>query len=245
MLCALWKSLINLRWQESAPEETFVFREESIRAIPHAEPWQRGNTTRCIWLPRHDEARILVEKFISNVSYIHHVLHHPSLYNVIDDVYRQIRSQEPVQLSLVVLLLSIFASVTNLWGPHNDQKHGESPLFSSSAEANAQTAFWIKQTYEVLEGGQAGPPQALETVQGIVILSFLICNTQGVLLRYRSLISMGLLLSRELGIHWTDRESEFPPPNTIRVEMGRRVWWYLVATDWYVIGGAERMRLIN
>ncbi|KNG85305.1 hypothetical protein ANOM_006451 [Aspergillus nomiae NRRL 13137] len=41
-----------------------------------------------------------------------------------------------------------------------------------------------------------------------------------------------LLLSRELDLHRIDHESNAVSVHTIEAEMGRRVWWYLVATDW-------------
>lgn len=85
---------------------------------------------------------------------------------------------------------------------------------------------------DVIKSGENGPPLALETIQGIIILAFAVSNTEGVSLRYRSLISTGLLLSRELGLHRIDHESNAATANTIRAEMGRRVWWYLVSTDW-------------
>jgi hypothetical protein len=94
--------------------------------------------------------------------------------------------------------------------------------------------MWIKATIDVLNGGQNGPALALETIQGIIILSFVLCNMGGVSLPYRSLISTGLLLSRELGLHRIDHESNAATANIIRAEVGCRVWWYLIATDWYV-----------
>ncbi|EFQ99852.1 hypothetical protein MGYG_02864 [Nannizzia gypsea CBS 118893] len=210
-----------------------VFRVEPIRAIPQVRSQlaQSGRSSRCVLLPRYDEARVLLDKFIDNVSYIHHVVHHPSLPGVIDELYQQIAHQEPVKLGPLVLLLSIIASTTYVWGSHDDVPHGNF-LFSSSAQANAQTSLWIKATYEILNGGENGPPVELETIQGIIIISILLCNLEGVSLRYRSLISTGLLIGREIGLHRTDHESNATIPNAISMEMGRRVWWYLAATDW-------------
>jgi len=186
---------------------------------------------RCVWLPQHDEARVLLDHFITNVSYIHHVVHHPSLPVIVDEIYRQTTSSGPVKPGHLVLFLSILASAT-----HVD---------NSAAQTHAQTRLWIRAAYDVLNGGEQGPPVALETIQGIVVLSFLVCNLEGVSLRYRSLISMGLLLSRELGLHRIDHVSASETgrsngavsrvQSSIQAEMGRRVWWYLVATDWYVL----------
>ncbi|KAI1077861.1 hypothetical protein F5B20DRAFT_550593 [Whalleya microplaca] len=213
--------------------DDLVFKVDRIQVIPRAPSYtvKSSKPTRCVWLPRHDEATILLGKFIANVSYIHHVVHHPSLPAIIDNVYRQIGGQEPIKPGHLVLLLSIVASATHVWISHDDVGHEDS-LFSSSAQANAQTPLWIKAAHDVLNSGQNGPTVALETIQGIVIMSFLVCNLEGVSLRYRSLISTGLLLGRELGLHRIDHESNAASANTIQAEVGRRVWWYLVATDW-------------
>ncbi|KAE8383478.1 hypothetical protein BDV26DRAFT_251807 [Aspergillus bertholletiae] len=210
-----------------------VFKAEHIRTIPRVPSYtvQLGKLTRCVWLPLHEEARVLLDKFITNVSYIHHVVHHPSLPATIDTIYRHISDQEPVKPGHLVLLLSIVTSATHAWTSHDDAE-GEGTLFSSPAEANAQTSLWIKATYDVLNTGQNCPALSLETIQGIIILSFIICNLEGVSRRYRSLISTGLLLSRELGLHRIDHEPNAASRDIIEAEMGRRVWWYLIATDW-------------
>ncbi|OGM48079.1 hypothetical protein ABOM_002893 [Aspergillus bombycis] len=178
--------------QEPVYGDDLVFKVERIRTIPRAPSYtvQLGKLTRCVWLPRHEEARVLLDKFVTNVSYIHHVVHHPSLPAIIDTIYRRISDQAPVKPGHLVLLLSIVASATHVWTSH-DNTDDEGSLFSSSAEANAQTSFWIKATYDVLNAGQNYPALMLETIQGIIILSFIVCNLEGVSLRYRSLISTG------------------------------------------------------
>ncbi|RFU29647.1 hypothetical protein B7463_g6706, partial [Scytalidium lignicola] len=227
---------------ESIDVEDLVFKIERIQDIPRAPTYivQLGKPIRCIWLPRHDEARVLLDKFITNVSYIHHVVHHPSLPAIIDDIYQQIETLRPVKSGHIVLLLSMIASTTEVWTRHDDEEGGRS-IFPSAAHASAQTPMWIKASISVLNGGQNGPALALETIQGIIILSFVLSNMEGVSLRYRSLISTGLLLSRELGLHRLDHESNAATANTIQAEVGRRVWWYLIATDWLLAaryGGA-------
>jgi hypothetical protein len=74
----------------------------------------------------------------------------------------------------------------------------------------------------------------LEMIQGIIILSFVVANFEGVSMRYRSLISTALLLSREMKLHRLDAALHTSGADAVRIEMCRRVWWYLVATDWYV-----------
>ncbi|KAA8652430.1 fungal specific transcription factor domain-containing protein [Aspergillus tanneri] len=213
--------------------DDLVFKVEHIRNIPRAPSFtvQGGKPARCVWLPLQDEARVILDKFITNVSYIHHVVHHPSLPATIDDFYRQIESRGPIKPGHLVLLLGIIASTTEVWSRHDDVETKGS-IFPSALHANAQTPLWIKAAMDVLKSGQNGPALALEAVQGIILLSFVVCNTEGVSFRYRSLLSTGLLLSRELGLHRIDHESNAVTANTVPAEIGRRVWWYLVATDW-------------
>lgn len=172
---------------------------------------------------------------MKSVSYIYRVVHHPSLPKVVDDVYRQISGQEPIRPGHLVLLLSIIATATHVWGPTDGQTGSSSLLFSSAAQANSQTPFWVKVTHDVLNARHNYPTASLENVQGVAILSFLISNLEGVSLRYRALISTGLLLGREMGLHRIDHPSNVSSANSVEAEMGRRAWWYLVATDWYEV----------
>jgi hypothetical protein len=212
-----------------------IFKIRHIRAIPSAPSYlmQLGRPTPCIWLPLRKEAMTLLDYYITELNYIQHVTHYPSLPLAFDEVYRQIESCEPVQPSKVILLLSIIAHVTHVWTPPNGL-NSEPPLFMSSSQAQSQTPMWIKATYTVLDAIREGYSLALETVQGIIILSYVICNIEGVSLRYRSLISTGLLLGRELDLHRVDHASTADAAGTLKAEIGRRVWWYLTATDWYV-----------
>jgi hypothetical protein len=219
---------------EPFTSDDLVVKIEHIRAIPQAQTYttQLGKTTPIVWLPAHTEATVLLESYITHLSYIQHVVHYPSLPATIDEVYYQIDNQQHIKRGSLILLLSIIASATQVWAPGG--RGNEHSLFLSSAQATAQTPLWIKATYAVLNAAQNDAVLALESIQGIIILSFVICNLEGVSLRYRALISNGLLLCRELGLHRIDQDSDSPVDNSLKSEIGRRVWWYLVATDWYV-----------
>jgi hypothetical protein len=211
------------------------FKIGQIRAIPSAPSYlmQLGRPTPCIWLPLRKEAMTLLDYYITELNYIQHVTHYSSLRLVFDEVYRQIESCEAVQPSKVILLLSIIAHITHVWTPPNGL-NSEPSLFMSSSQAQSQTPMWIEATYTVLDTVKEGHSLALETIQGIIILSYVVCNIEGVSLRYRSLISTGLLLGRELNLHRVDHASTAGVTGTLKAEIGRRVWWYLTATDWYV-----------
>ncbi len=75
---------------------------------------------------------------------------------------------------------------------------------------------------------------SIEGIQGIIIASFVLANFEGFSRRARSLCSMAILLARELGLHCLDHPSNANSANSAQAEMGRRVWWYLAASDWFV-----------
>lgn len=221
--------------QEPSCVDGMVFKLERIRAIPQAPSLvvQLGKPTTFIWLPYQDETNALVEHYVKSVSHIQHVLHLPSLYTTIDELYRQLDGQEPLKPGHVVLVLSIIANATHTW-VSNIETDKETTIFASPNQAHLQTSLWIKATISVLNATQNDTGLSFETIQGIIILAFVVCNIEGVSLRYRSLMATGLLLGRELGLHRIDQKSSAIPTGTLEAESGRRAWWYMVATDWYV-----------
>lgn len=210
----------------SAPEFTYNVVDDRLRA-----------PTRCIYLPEFSEAMVLADTFLNSVSYLHHIVHHPSLHGQIRGIYDHIEQGEPIPLGEALLLLAIVATGTYLYSPPNDRHDG---IFISRAEGTRQTPLWIQASLHVLDAVLRGPaPPSLVAIQGIITLSFLISNVEGVAFRYRQLINNGLLLGRELGLHCIDLEastltSTWTP---IERELGRRVWWYMASTDWLL---AER-----
>ncbi|KAF2826049.1 hypothetical protein CC86DRAFT_383004 [Ophiobolus disseminans] len=213
--------------------DDIVFKIEHIRAIPQAPTFiaQLGKPTACVWLPTHAEAKVLLAHYIASISCIQHIIHQPSMSAVINDAYKQIEGQQALKPGHIIMLLSIIASATHVWVCCEDGK-SDGALFLSSAQAHAQTSMWIKASHTVLNAAQNNSAIELETIQGIAILGCVVCNIEGVSLRYRSLLSTAMLLGREFGLHRIDQKSTAKGAVTLRTEMSRRVWWYLVATDW-------------
>jgi hypothetical protein len=215
--------------------DDLVLKVARIRTIPQTPTYtsQLGKPTPCVWLPQHSEAKVLTNCFIEDISFIQHVVHRPSLPDTIDDVYRQIDSHEPVKPGHLILLLSIIASATHVWAPP-ENADCDSSLFLSSAQANAQTPLWIREAYAVLNATHDNLEPTLETIQGLIILSCVVASLEGVSMRLRSLLSTALVFCRELNLHRIDHRPKAVAGNTVQIEMSRRVWWYLVATDWFV-----------
>ena len=181
-----------------------------------------------IRLPYYPEAEILLEKFIQDVCCFHHVVHVPTLRDTLESLYIHLNDEGQVPPGHVILLLSIMASATYFWTDHDS----EGGILATTKEADRQATLWTKATQDLVDACHRSTCLSLEAVQGIVITLFVIGNAEGCSYRYRFLVNLALLMCRELGLHRIDHPSSAGKFNRIQAEVGRRIWWYLVATDW-------------
>ncbi|KFX96687.1 hypothetical protein O988_05207 [Pseudogymnoascus sp. VKM F-3808] len=208
-------------------------------------PSYPGEINKCIWLPLYEEAKSLVQKYLSDITYIHHVVHLPTVGAVIDEVYEDLSKEISPKLGHIALLLSIVASVTYSWSSRDSNQ-----VFSAVSDADRQSPSWIKAALDVLEYSQRTTSGAIEDIQAIIIVSFVVSNLEGVSPRYRNLISTAITLGREILLHRIDHSSNFglpviSPASSVRAEVGRRVWWYLTATDCRYAGPQEGSYTVN
>ncbi len=198
---------------------------------PSAPSFGSGEVTRCIWLPRRDEARIIAHKYISDVNHFHHVVHVPTLMTTIEQIYDCVDSNSTLDIGLMTMLLSMCAAATYTWSPQDDARL----LFGTVAEARAQALWWVKAALDVMDHAQRIGHASLECIHGMVILFYVFCNIEGLSPRARSLNSRSISMARELSLHRVDAPSnrDVADMGSLRLEMSRRTWWFLVATDWY------------
>jgi hypothetical protein len=187
---------------------------------------------RTIWLPTYEQSSIILNKYLKVGNAFHHIVYAPSLAGIIQTVYDDMDAHKPPNLSRVLLLLGIIASTTYGWSPEDCESGRHEPVFSSPEQANSQVALWIKATLDVLDAAQHSNGLTVEAAQGIIIASFVIGNLEGVSLRYRTLISTATLICRDLGLHRLDQQNSTVGGSYVEAETGRRLWWYLVGTDW-------------
>jgi hypothetical protein len=164
---------------------------------------------------------------------MHHVIHNPTLFKLVDEIYDAIEKGEEVQLCHVFLMLAVCTNVTYAWtATDNDM----TPLFSNFSEANNQAFGWLKATFDVFDAAQRRAETGLELAQGLIIVSFVLLNAEGVSPRGRYCFFQAITICRELGIHRLDHPHQQPSTpitqyNDLKAEIARRVWWYLIGTD--------------
>ena len=189
---------------------------------------------KLVWLPTQGEAVQLFENYAKNIDYLQHVLHASSVRILLDKVYMYLAKRQPVESSHVALLLSIFASTAYYWTSRND----DDLLFLSPQDANQASLLWSKAALDVLEHSRRTTSGSIEDIQATVILSFLVFNLEGFSATSRSLMSTALIIARDLSLYKVDahhhgREGSLQE-DSVEIEIKRRVWWHIVATDWYV-----------
>lgn len=222
---------------------------EPILAIPTASEYTYSIVDgdrlraprRCVYLPLYRETTVFVGTFLNTVSSFYHIVHHPTVLTLVTNVYDSVQRQQGAGLALgdILLVLSMIATGTYLYSPPTSRFNGSPTvsIFASRDDAARQTPYWIQAALYVLEAVVRGrAPPTLSAVQGVVMLSFLISNVEGVGFRYRYIVSTALLLGRELGLHCIDQEHTGSPFSALTTpverELGRRTWWYLASTDW-------------
>jgi hypothetical protein len=221
-----------------------VFRIFPIRLItrPYLYVFQNESSTsgvvskepiKCVWLPEREETRILIDKYINDISYIHHAIHGPSVRRLVDVVYDSVQQGHQPHMGSIALLLAIFANTTYLWTTNDLSTN----LLASSSEGHSQATVWQKAAFDVVDHLQQSSHLSLEATQAIAILCFSLVDSEGLSFRYRNLFSRAITMARELGLHCVDLTWHLSGPHTVQftaleTEIRRRVWWHLCATDW-------------
>ncbi|GAT29128.1 hypothetical protein RIB2604_02801010 [Aspergillus luchuensis] len=194
-----------------------------------------GHLVRSFSFPLYQESVVLLEKYLRDITYIHHVVLSGPLRTMVDNIYNDIEHQAPVSPGQVALLLSILSSAMYTW----TRTDSANAPFADPSKVNATSSLWVKGTLDLLDHCRRISLQSIEAIQAMIIISFVIANLEGISARFRDLLSTAITAARELSLHKVDHQPEIDGreetlADSVDSEMKRRVWWYLVATDWYV-----------
>ncbi|KIX07653.1 uncharacterized protein Z518_02306 [Rhinocladiella mackenziei CBS 650.93] len=197
--------------------------------LSHCRP-----ATKWYSLPRKEEAVLLMDHYVKYLDGLQHVVYIPTVRRIMDSIYANLEKGLPVIHSHVALLLSIFAS-SSMFSSHFD---GGTRFQFSPSDASQASLFWANAALEVLEFSRRTASRRLEDVQTTIILAFLLYHIEGFSTRSRCLFANAITTARDLSLHKLDaRPGQIPgsrcQPDHLETEISRRVWWHVVATDWY------------
>jgi hypothetical protein len=140
---------------------------------------------------------------------------------------------EVPKINELLMLFSIFAGAALAWTDELLHK-------LEATKENAASAFdcYFHSALSIVEDAHTPLPPLVEVVSAISTLAHVAINSDDVVpIKALNLRSRCYLMCREMMIHRLDspvaqKEREVSVANEIDLEVQRRVWWNMVASDW-------------
>ncbi|KAJ5609070.1 hypothetical protein N7528_009637 [Penicillium herquei] len=183
-------------------------------------------------LPPLWQAKELFNHFAAVIQPTIGVLHIPSTRRMIEKIYEGILDGQQPPAADLMLTFSIFAGAVLGWTPVLLGK-----LSSTSEEAQSALISYSRLALAILDHDAQILEPSTTALVAIVNLGHILMNTDCFPLRVHTLRNHCLLMARELSLHRLDtakarEERRLKGCNMIDVEVQRRAWWNLVASDW-------------
>ena len=186
------------------------------------------------YLPPIAQAREFFDYF-AQVSHLTFGVHHiPSTRKMMEQTYQIILDGKKPLMQNLLLLFTIFASASLGWTPYLLQK-----LESSQAEVEATATTYTYLAFSILDDTHQPLAPSTAALEAMCSLVHLLVHSTDFLVRLSMLRIRFLSMAREMNIHRLDtaksrEERRLKGCNMIEIEVQRRVWWSMVASDWYI-----------
>lgn len=187
--------------------------------------------TRSVYLPPKKTILPMIDYYAEYITHLHHVIHLPSLRQSVADTYSQLHQEKRVEPGKVALILNVITMTAYMSTYQDNEKLG----FTNEEQKNELIALWAKAGLDLLENSRRTGSSTFDYLQATALASFLTYNIDGYTARFRSLFSYALSIAKDLGMHKLDchQDAETSESEKVDKEVKRRLWWYIVATDWY------------
>ncbi|KAH7494860.1 hypothetical protein FOMA001_g68 [Fusarium oxysporum f. sp. matthiolae] len=195
---------------------------------------QKTIEPRHIQLPPKWETMRLFQVYFQYLGHVQNIIYEPHARILVDEAYDQIVNISATTAPRgLALMLSVIALATIL-EPVDCNLTSAIPILK---ERLVLFAAYIRMAMDCLEQHRRRADHTLENVQALILLSFGIHHTETFSPRYRVLLAEAIAVSHSLGLHVVDRVPvrrghSKVDGDPVTQEIKRRVWWYLVATDW-------------
>ncbi|KAF3387365.1 hypothetical protein F1880_000921 [Penicillium rolfsii] len=183
-------------------------------------------------LPPLRQARHLFNHFATTLQPTFGVLHIPSTESLMERTYESLLEEETPSAENLMLLYSIFAGAALVWTPQLLVQ-----LQSTPEETKAAFKAYARLALDILDHPSRLIQASTTSLVAIGTMAHLLMNTDGFPVKVHLLRHRCLLMSRDMQIHRLDtakscEERRLKGCNMIDVEVQRRVWWNMVASDW-------------
>ncbi|KAJ5174464.1 uncharacterized protein N7482_000341 [Penicillium canariense] len=178
------------------------------------------------------QARELFDHFARTLQPTFGVLHIPSARSLMEATYECLLEGEEPSAADLMLLFSIFAGAALVWTPQLLEK-----LNSTREEAKAAFIAYTRVALAILDHPHRAVQASTTFLVATGTMAHLLMNTDGFPLKVHLLRHRCLLISREMQIHRLDtarcrEERRLKGCDMIDIEVQRRMWWNMVASDW-------------
>ena len=155
----------------------------------------------------------------------------PSMYRMLDDVYSTCSRGDRMRYSHATLIFALFASAIS----YLDAKDCVDTALEDM-DLTLTTALWTNIALDAADCSRRVDTGSLEDVQATILLYFLVFNAEGFSPRSRLLHSTAIATAHEIKLHRIDQSGGPREKHAaIDAEIKRRIWWFLVSSDWVIL----------
>lgn len=159
------------------------------------------------------------------------ILHIPYTSDLLEQTYRSMSSGKDHEIANLILLFSIFGGAALAWTSKILME-----LRTTREQANAASTAYTRLAMYLLDSHHHLPASTV-ALAAIASLAYVITSTEGINAKNYLIRTRCLLMAREMQIHLLDNpenqeERRLKGCNMIEIEIQRRVWWNMVASDW-------------
>jgi hypothetical protein len=176
-----------------------------------------------------NEAAQLFQDFFRTQLYMLPIIHGASTLSLLKAFYDRVErgdAGDPVHGALILSLGAISASFFN-------EDDNEGHFLRNSAQAARISTVWLQSASNILESLAVSSPSSLEECQARTMLAFGVYNEEGCSTRFRFLHNSAITAAKNISLHLVDSPAATIEHGSTAVrEIKRRLWWYLVSTDW-------------
>ncbi|CAG8246999.1 unnamed protein product [Penicillium salamii] len=212
-----------------APFNSHQIEPDSQTAIANA---QAALAQAIAKLPPIGQARELFNHFTNALQPSLGLLHIPSTRSSMEQTYQDLLDSKHPTPTTLMLLFSIFSGAALVWSASLLEN-----LNATQAETRAAFHAYSQGALVILEHPTQPLGPSTNALVATCILAHSLANDAGLSVKMRILQARCFSMARDLGIHRLDtarsqEERRLRGGDLIEVEVQRRVWWNMVASDW-------------
>lgn len=179
------------------------------------------------------DATLLLGHFTKTIDATYRTLHIPTVWRWLDELYADLNNKHLPSATQLAFFLGVFAGSAFI---SNDNFQFQNENLQNHSQ-NQLAELWFKQAVAFLTKPPVPPStQALQTFMNLTHLSTQIEGTGG---DFVFLSTAGLQMAKSMRLHRLDvassrAERRKHGDDMVELEVKRRIWWHMVASDWFV-----------